>query len=597
MAKLRFGYFIAPFHRAGTNPTLALQRDLEFVEHLDALGYDEAWIGEHHSAGTEIISSPEVFIAAAAQRAPRIRFGTGVISLSYHNPLWVADRLMLLDHLTHGRVIGGMGPGSLPTDSAMIGLSPTDTRELLETNLDIVVRLLAGESVTAKTATHELIDARLQLAPYSDGGIPLAVAAVASPTGARLAGKHGIGLLSIGATLIVDGFDALAHHWGIVEERAAAFGTRVDRGLWTLVGPFHVAETDEQARADVRFGIEAWFRYFQKVAAFPQMTMPGDRVDEMIDVINNMGAGVIGTPERARAQVQRLWDQSGGFGCMLQMGHEWANPAATKRSAELFAAEVMPHFQGQAATDAGRRPAGRPAARRPRPDSAECDRTHDQEVRSRESRELTDVRGRRRVVYAGLQGLIQSVSGQPSTPAISSYIVAPSMDSRMMSACPAWRDSSSMRCRATQRTDQSLHVLGEPRHVVRDRNRCVQIGLGEDPQRLGVLRLQRLQQLVEGFVVTHHVLVLVGGHRALDRPGIRRREFRRRRGPLRPAALHSGGVLDQTADRQRAHRRLGPRLLVGQPVGHREERVLLEGEELEQGLAFVGGGRGHSGHR
>ena len=258
----------------------------------------------HHSAGTEIISSPEVFIAAAAQRAPRIRFGTGVISLSYHNPLWVADRLMLLDHLTHGRLIGGMGPGSLPTDSAMIGLSPTDTRELLETNLDIVVRLLAGESVTAKTATHELIDARLQLAPYSDGGIPLAVAAVASPTGARLAGKHGIGLLSIGATLIVDGFDALAHHWGIVEERAAAFGIRVDRGLWTLVGPFHVAETDEQARADVRFGIEAWFRYFQRVAAFPQMTMPGDRVDEMIDVINNLGAGVIGTPERARAQVQ-----------------------------------------------------------------------------------------------------------------------------------------------------------------------------------------------------------------------------------------------------------------------------------------------------
>lgn len=348
MAKLRFGYFIAPFHRAGTNPTLALQRDLEFVEHLDALGFDEAWIGEHHSAGSEIISSPEVFIGAAAQRAKRIRFGTGVISLSYHNPLWVADRLMLLDHLTHGRIIGGGGPGSLPTDSSMIGLTPTDTRELLEANLDIVVRLLAGETVSAKTATHQLYDAKLQLAPYSDGGIPLAVAAVASPTGARLAGKHGIGLLSIGATLTIEGFDALAYHWGIVEERAKAFGTQVDRSNWSLVGPMHIAETDEQARADVKFGIEPWFRYFQKVAAFPQMTMPGDRLDEMIDMINDNGAGVIGTPERAREQVQRLWDQSGGFGCMLQMGHEWANPAATRRSAELFAAEVMPHFQGQA---------------------------------------------------------------------------------------------------------------------------------------------------------------------------------------------------------------------------------------------------------
>jgi len=326
MAKLRFGYFIAPFHRAGTNPTLAIRRDLEFVEHLDALGFDEAWIGEHHSAGSELIASPEIFIAAAAERTKWIKLCTGVISLAYHNPLWVADRLMMLDHLTHGRVIGGVGPGSLPSDSSMIGLTPTDTRELLETNLDIVVRLLAGETVSAKTPTHELHNAKLQLAPYSDGGVPLAVAAVASPTGARLAGKHGIGLLSIGATLTVEGFNALQYHWDIVEERAAAFGTKVDRKNWSLVGPFHIAET----------------------AAFPQMTMPGEQIDEMIDVINENGAGVIGTPERAREQVQRMWDQSGGFGCMLQMGHEWANPAATRRSAELFAAEVMPHFQGQA---------------------------------------------------------------------------------------------------------------------------------------------------------------------------------------------------------------------------------------------------------
>lgn len=348
MSRLRFGYFIAPFHRPGINPTLALHRDLEFVEHLDALGYDEVWIGEHHSAGSEIISSPEVFIAAAAARAKRITFGTGVISLSYHNPLWAADRLMLLDHLTHGRIIGGVGPGSLPTDSAMIGLNPTDTRELLETNLDIMVRLLAGETVSAKTPTHELFDAKLQLAPYSEGGIPLSVAAVASPTGARLAGKHGIGLLSIGATLSEAGFDALAHHWNVAEERAAAFGSTIDRSNWSLVGPFHVAETDAQARADVRYGIEAWFNYFQKVAAFPQMTMPGDTIDGMIDTINERGAGVIGTPERARAQVERLWEQSGGFGSMLQMAADWANPAATRRSAELFAEEVMPHFQGQA---------------------------------------------------------------------------------------------------------------------------------------------------------------------------------------------------------------------------------------------------------
>lgn len=268
MSRLRFGYFMAPFHAPGRNPTAALERDLDLVEHLDHLGYDEAWFGEHHSAGSEIIASPEIMIAAASQRAKRIRFGTGVTSLSYHNPLWAADRIMQLDHLTRGRTIFGVGPGSLPTDSAMIGLNPTDTRELLQENLDIVVRLLRGETVSAKTRTHELYDAKLQLAPYSADGIDVVVAAVASPTGPRLAGTHGLGLLSIGATLSADGFDALGHHWNVMEERAAANNVTVDRNKWTLAGPFHIAETEAEAYRQVEYGIEQWFDYFQHVAAF-----------------------------------------------------------------------------------------------------------------------------------------------------------------------------------------------------------------------------------------------------------------------------------------------------------------------------------------
>ena len=274
MPRLRFGIFLAPFHAAGENPTSALQRDLRLVQHLDELGYDEAWIGEHHSAGSEIIASPEIFIAAAAERTRNIKLGTGVVSLSYHNPLWVAERIVLLDHLTRGRVMLGVGPGSLPTDSAMIGLNPTDTRELLEENLDIVMRLLrSDEPVTARTRTHELIDARLHLRPYSDPLFDVAVAAVASPTGPRLAGRYGAGLLSIGATLSPEGFDALAHHWNVMEERAATHGTIVDRLKWRLVGLMHIAETREQAYRDVEHGIEQWFRYFQKVAAFPQMAV------------------------------------------------------------------------------------------------------------------------------------------------------------------------------------------------------------------------------------------------------------------------------------------------------------------------------------
>jgi limonene 1,2-monooxygenase len=350
MSRLRFGTFLAPFHAPGQNPTLALARDLKFVEHLDALGYDEAWIGEHHSAGSEIIASPEIFIAAAAERTRNIKLGTGVTSVSYHNPLWVADRMVMLDHLTRGRAMLGVGPGSLPTDSSMIGLTPTDTRELLGVNLDIILRLLRGESVTAQTRTHNLVDAQLQLRPYSD--FDVAVAAVASPTGPRMAGQHGIGLLSIGATLTQDGFDALAHHWGVVEERAAHYGQPApDRSKWRLVGLMHIAETREQAYRDVEYGIVHWFNYFQKVAAFPQMAVTdSEDVKGMIDFINEAGIGAIGTVDDARAQVQRLVDQSnGGFGAMLLLGHDWANPEATRRSYELIAQHVFPDFQDQSA--------------------------------------------------------------------------------------------------------------------------------------------------------------------------------------------------------------------------------------------------------
>lgn len=352
MQRLRFGAFFAPFHKPGQNPTLAIHRDLELVQHLDALGYDEAWIGEHHSAGSEIIASPEIFIATVAERTRHIKLGTGVTSIAYHNPLWVADRMVLLDHITRGRTMLGVGPGSLPTDSAMIGLSPTDTRELLDVNLDIIMRLLRGEVVTQQTATHNLIDAQLQLRPYTDPCFDIAVAAVASPTGPRLAGRHGLGLLSIGATLTPDGFDALAHHWNVVGERAEHFGQpQPDRAGWRLVGLMHIAETREQAYRDVEYGIAHWFHYFQKVAAFPQMAV-GDSNDVrgMIDFINEAGIGAIGTADDAKAQVQRLVDQSGGFGAMLLLGHEWANPAATKRSFELIAQQVFPEFQNQSAT-------------------------------------------------------------------------------------------------------------------------------------------------------------------------------------------------------------------------------------------------------
>jgi limonene 1,2-monooxygenase len=235
----------------------------------------------------------------------------------------------------------GVGPGALPSDAFMMGIAPMKQRDMMDEALEVIVRLLRGETVTHKADWFELSEARLQMTPFSRPNIEIAVASQVSPTGARAAGRHGVGLLSIGATS-AGGFNALASNWAIAEEQAAAHGTCVDRSAWRLVGPMHVAETREQARADVQFGLHKWLAYFRDVAALPMAPQgEGDPVDLLIA----SGMAVIGTPEDAIAQIERLEAQSGGFGAFLMMAHNWADWAQTQRSYELIARYVAPKFQ------------------------------------------------------------------------------------------------------------------------------------------------------------------------------------------------------------------------------------------------------------
>lgn len=340
--KMRFGAFIAPFHPLNENPTLALERDIELVQWMDKLGYDEAWIGEHHSAGYELIASPELFIATVAERTRNIKLGTGVSSLPYHHPLMLADRINQLDHITRGRVMLGVGPGSLPSDAFMMGITVAKQRDMMDEALDVIVPLLRGETVTAKTDWFELKDARLQMTPWSRPSVEIAVASQVSPTGATAAGRHGLGLLSIGATS-AGGFNALSSNWAICEETAKENGKTIDRSQWRLVGPVHIAETREKARENVRFGLEQWLYYFREVAALPLAPTDGS---DPVDALIASGMAVIGTPDDAIAQIERLQTQSGGFGCFMQLAHNWADWENTKRSYELMARYVFPKFQG-----------------------------------------------------------------------------------------------------------------------------------------------------------------------------------------------------------------------------------------------------------
>ncbi|MDB5683386.1 MAG: luciferase-like protein [Sphingomonas bacterium] len=339
---LRCGIFLPPFHALDEDPTLCIQRDFELLEHLDRLGFEEAWIGEHHSGGFEIIASPELFIAAAAERTSRIRLGTGVVSLPYHHPYTVAGRIAQLDHQTKGRAMFGFGPGLLNSDAQMLGIRAETQRERMGEALDVIVRLLDGEIVTRKTDWFEMNNARLQLRPWSKRRPHLAVTSTVTPNGAMLAGKHDLGMLCVAAASGA-GYSALDSNWSVACREAEAAGRTMDRSQLRIMAPMHIAETREQAIADLAFGFEKWAQYAYHISPIGPASIGLGSIEEMIE----KKSAVIGTPDDAVEQLERYWEKTGGFGCMLILGQNWASPEVTRRSFDLIARHVLPKFCGR----------------------------------------------------------------------------------------------------------------------------------------------------------------------------------------------------------------------------------------------------------
>ena len=349
MARMRFGTFLAPHHPLGESPTLLLRRDLDFADHLDRLGYDEFWCGEHHSTGWEMIASPEMFLAAAAERTHRIQLGTGVISLPYHHPFNVAQRLVQLDHMSMGRLIFGSGPGALPSDAAMLNIDPMRQRSMQDEALGAIVRLLRGERVTESTDWFTLNDAALQILPFQER-IPMAAASSISPSGMKLAGKYGMGVLSI-ASNSSEGLQSLPTQWAFAEESAALHNQTVRREDWRVLMSWHLAPTREQARNEAVDGLQNWNNnYNVKVLGRPNAVHVEDRWKLLDMTAANGGGGtgssIIGTPDDMIEAILNLQKLTGGFGTVLGFAHDWADREATFRSWELFARYVIPEVTG-----------------------------------------------------------------------------------------------------------------------------------------------------------------------------------------------------------------------------------------------------------
>ncbi len=350
ISSMKFGIFMAPFHRVGEDPTLCFERDMQLIEWLDELGFDEAFVGEHHSSGWEIIPSPEIFMAVAATRTSRIMLGSGVVSIPYHHPFHVANRFALLDHLTRGRVILGCGPGALAADAHMLGIDTTTQRRRMVEGVQAIIRLFTETGgITIDGSYFKLHDAHLQVKPYQRPHMPIFVASTISPSGMVAAGQLGCGVLSV-ASYAPGGLDDLMKRWAIAEETAAENGKTVERRNWRLVFPVHLAESREEAIRDVREGANRWIQeyFIETLGARLQFEeYPNQPIEELtVDRMIGRGGAIVGTPDDAIARIRELQEATGGFGGMLLLAQEWATREKTLHSFELWARYVAPRFKG-----------------------------------------------------------------------------------------------------------------------------------------------------------------------------------------------------------------------------------------------------------
>ncbi|MEO6500495.1 MAG: LLM class flavin-dependent oxidoreductase [Jatrophihabitantaceae bacterium] len=349
----RFGCFLSPLHPIGQSPSRLLADDLSLTQWADELGLDEFWIGEHHSGGWGIIGSPEIFIAAAAQRTSRITLATGVVGAPYHNPFMVAERAVLLDHLTEGRFVLGLGAGSVPADMAMLGIDPRDTRRRLLESAEVIGALLRGEPVTRSTDWFCLDGARLQLDTFSRG-IELVIASAATPFGMQLAGRLGAQALSHAAAPwgvvrpgISMGIERLPDQWTEFEKAAAEAGHPSDRAGWRVVVPLHVSTDRETALEQIypgweRTRRELWMHNF----AMPMSSQPtGAR--RAFEATLEQGGIIAGSPAECAQQIRGLAERTGGFGTLLIGCQDWASREQQRESLDLFARHVIPELRGQ----------------------------------------------------------------------------------------------------------------------------------------------------------------------------------------------------------------------------------------------------------
>lgn len=351
---MKFGFFSMPEIPPGENWTLSYDREIDRIIYAEKMGFDEYWVGEHHSAGREIVPTPELLLAKAAGLTHRIRLGTGCIGVPVHDPFQVAERLAFLDHLTHGRLNAGFGSVALMSDAVLYDIPSEDLRPRMYEAIETIQKFLTEDKPVGHKGNYWSYNNKreIQVKPYQEK-IPVAIPAVTSLNNIRYATENGIYPLSNyptpvhtrGETVLPSLYDQSV----VIDEVAKK--KNVDpkelRKNWRISRELYVSESREQAIKEIKVGFEDSYGYLKK-NGFTVLWKTHDEFkdeDATLEYMIESLPFIIGSPDDCIQQIKQLQDEVGEFGCLLINNRHWTTDDLWKRSMELFARRVMPAFK------------------------------------------------------------------------------------------------------------------------------------------------------------------------------------------------------------------------------------------------------------
>lgn len=354
---MKLSFFMMPMHNMNRDYHTTLQEDIEAVKLADDLGFAEFFMGEHYTCEIEQVSSPMMFLAFMAKQTKNIKLGTGVLPLPLYHPVMAASHIALLDHLTEGRLILGVGTGALGSDFEAFGMVGANRPEMMMESLDMLQQIwstnapydIKGKYWNVQLKDNMWPDLGVGSLPktYQQPHPPLALS-VSSPNSHSMRVAAQRGMMPISANFVASW--VVKTHWDTYVDEMNKLGKTPDGNAWRVARSIFVADTDEEAEAYVKKpgGAYDWY-YDYMFTVYERLGAPGllaPHPDTPVETITHQMVRdhfvIHGSPATVARKILEFREEVGPFGTLMLTAHDWTDKAVMRKSMELLAMDVMP---------------------------------------------------------------------------------------------------------------------------------------------------------------------------------------------------------------------------------------------------------------